>query len=531
MSFLVVLGMHRCGTSSLTGALSLLGFSAGQQLMPANAFNVRGYFEDIPLNRELERFLSALNRSWRDERAYQSDWLSSDAALTTTQNLKTLFNTAFNFNQPTVIKNPRVSRLLPLLQPIWLDAGLAPKYILSLRSPLAVIHSLARRDSILPQRAALLYVAHLLEAELHTRNAPRVFVEYDDLLQDWRKVIAKIESEFSLDMLSSCQSGSECASTVDAFITKELNHFSEDQPTPQGLAIDLALEVYAALRSPQNSSTLSHLDGLHVRWRNYLDSLEPWLSETLAMDKLTNDLSRALFTPSKELVQLNSLNARSELFWACVEEKFAAARKVTASWAYHQKNSNRFVIPALTQPLKAVRWDITDRPAFCVIEKLWLEDSDGNMQWLAEPGTQIFTALSAKMHIIGYTESGATQVIASDFDARCTLNIPDAVLNRVQSGWILGADWQAQLLTEQVPNIMQQFISLREQLASAKERLDVTTNERDTLQTTAANHAEALRLLNVSFQQTQEEILRAEGQLALLKHLLLEDRGIESKGV
>lgn len=56
MSFLVVLGMHRCGTSPLTGALSLLGFSAGLQLMPANAFNARGYFEDIPLNRELEHF-------------------------------------------------------------------------------------------------------------------------------------------------------------------------------------------------------------------------------------------------------------------------------------------------------------------------------------------------------------------------------------------------------------------------------------------------------------------------------------------
>jgi hypothetical protein len=395
MSLLVVLGMHRCGTSSLTGTLSLLGFSAGNQLMPPNEFNAHGYFEDIALNNELDQFLAALNRSWRDERAYPSDWVSSDAAVTSTQKLKDLFKTDFDFNQPTVIKNPRVSRLLPLLQPIWLDAGLAPKYILSLRSPIAVIHSLARRDSILPQRAALLYVAHLLEAELNTRNAPRVFVEYDDLLQDWRKVIEKIEYELSLDILSSCQSGSECASKVNAFITKELNHFSEDQPTPLGSAVDLAMEVYAALRAPLDGSMLSHLDALRLRWSDYLDSLEPWLSETLAMDKLTSDLSRCLFTPSKELILLNSLNAKSELFWACAEEGFAEARKVTASWAYHQKNSTRFVMPALTQPLKALRWDITDRPAFCVIEKLWLKDSNGNVQWFADPGTEIFTELSA----------------------------------------------------------------------------------------------------------------------------------------
>jgi hypothetical protein len=198
MSFLVVLGMHRCGTSALTGTLSLLGFSAGKQLMPPNEFNARGYFEDIALNKELDHFLSILDRSWRDERAYPNDWLSCDAALNAGQKIKELFRTDFDFSQPTVVKNPRVSRLLPLLQPIWLDAGVTPKYVLSLRSPLAVIHSLARRDSILPQRAALLYVAHLLEAELNTRNKPRVFVEYDDLLQDWRHVIKKIWLEDSL---------------------------------------------------------------------------------------------------------------------------------------------------------------------------------------------------------------------------------------------------------------------------------------------------------------------------------------------
>jgi hypothetical protein len=174
-----------------------------------------------------------------------------------------------------------------------------------------------------------------------------------------------------------------------------LNHFSEDQPTPLGSAVDLAMEVYAALRAPLDGSMLSHLDALRLRWSDYLDSLEPWLSETLAMDKLTSDLSRCLFTPSKELILLNSLNAKSELFWACAEEGFAEARKVTASWAYHQKNSTRFVMPALTQPLKALRWDITDRPAFCVIEKLWFEDSNGNVQWFADQGTEIFTELPA----------------------------------------------------------------------------------------------------------------------------------------
>jgi hypothetical protein len=289
MSLLVILGMHRCGTSALTGTLSLLGFSAGKQLMQPNEFNARGYFEDIALSRELDHFLSTLNRSWRDERAYPNDWPSCDAALNASKKIKELFRTDYDFSHPTVVKNPRVSRLLPLLQPIWLDAGVTPKYVLSLRSPLAVIHSLARRDSIFPQRAALLYVAHLLDAELNTRNKPRVFVEYDDLLQDWRHVIKKIETELDLDIHTSGPNGSNYSSEIDIFITKELNHFSGEQPTPSCFAIDLATKVYDLLRAPQDDSTLSTLDAVRLRWCNYLNSLEPWLGESIRIEKLTNN--------------------------------------------------------------------------------------------------------------------------------------------------------------------------------------------------------------------------------------------------
>jgi hypothetical protein len=82
MSFIVILGMHCTGTSSLTGVLSLLGYSAGNHLMPENVFNERGYFEDVVLNKKLDSFLSAIDRSWKDERAHPSDWLSSQATIT-----------------------------------------------------------------------------------------------------------------------------------------------------------------------------------------------------------------------------------------------------------------------------------------------------------------------------------------------------------------------------------------------------------------------------------------------------------------
>lgn len=44
---LVVLGMHRSGTSALIGVLGLLGADLPQDLMPPTTANPRGYFESM----------------------------------------------------------------------------------------------------------------------------------------------------------------------------------------------------------------------------------------------------------------------------------------------------------------------------------------------------------------------------------------------------------------------------------------------------------------------------------------------------
>ena len=47
-SVLLVLGMHRSGTSALAGTFSQLGLRLGDELMPATAdANPKGYFEHV----------------------------------------------------------------------------------------------------------------------------------------------------------------------------------------------------------------------------------------------------------------------------------------------------------------------------------------------------------------------------------------------------------------------------------------------------------------------------------------------------
>ncbi len=96
MNPIVVLGMHRSGTSALTGVLNRLGFSAGKHLLSANRFNPSGYFEVEGLNQRLDKLLAALDRSSHDERLLPVNWLLGDAAAATADALKVLLNEEFD---------------------------------------------------------------------------------------------------------------------------------------------------------------------------------------------------------------------------------------------------------------------------------------------------------------------------------------------------------------------------------------------------------------------------------------------------
>ena len=66
---LLVLGMHRSGTSALTRVLSLLGADLPATLMPPASDNETGFWEPGPLVDYHDRLLSEFGSDWDDWRA------------------------------------------------------------------------------------------------------------------------------------------------------------------------------------------------------------------------------------------------------------------------------------------------------------------------------------------------------------------------------------------------------------------------------------------------------------------------------
>ncbi len=143
--WLLPVGMHRSGTSAVTGALVELGFrppSVDDRVEWADSNPEHWESRSITLFDDalLEQFGGAWDAPPDLEQGWTDKITAADQA-----NAPQLLTAAFDGSGPFVWKDPRVSLLLPFWKPL-LEPPLAA--VLIWRDPLAVAESLQRRDHI-----------------------------------------------------------------------------------------------------------------------------------------------------------------------------------------------------------------------------------------------------------------------------------------------------------------------------------------------------------------------------------------------
>ena len=63
-NIVILLGMHRSGTSAFAGTLKIAGYDLGKDLMPANEYNVKGYSENNKIVELNDKILGYFNATW-----------------------------------------------------------------------------------------------------------------------------------------------------------------------------------------------------------------------------------------------------------------------------------------------------------------------------------------------------------------------------------------------------------------------------------------------------------------------------------
>ena len=214
---ILVLGMHRSGTSALTGVLSLLDVYLGSELMKANFANEKGYFENNILYRINEKLLAQINSSW-DDTFYDEEKLYN---IKDVEELRVAIKSEFQYAETFSIKDPRLAFLFPIYKQVLNELDINIKIILPYRNPIEIATSLNKRNGMPLEKGLLLWAYHFLLAEKFSRGYNRVFVEFDKLITDTSPVIDTISSKLFLNFKDKYNQNKK---EIDAFLEPSLKH-------------------------------------------------------------------------------------------------------------------------------------------------------------------------------------------------------------------------------------------------------------------------------------------------------------------
>ncbi len=282
---IIVLGMHRSGTSASTGMLRCLGVMLGKQLYSGHAeINAKGYFEHSDIADTDEEALLALNSGWDDILPKPANWWKDKKLEHYAQKIKYYLRKDFSKSLVWAVKDPRICRMLPWWLDILADEGINAKYLIIIRPPHEVYLSLNRRDGFSLEKSYLLWILHYIDAEYWTRSLPRTFVTFDSMVNDPFKAFISIEKSLDVVFPSPLNQASACLSQ---FISKDLIHHRDQQSENDNQChlVKLGMEVYEQLlavsTNPELQPDFVHLDKIRLAVSEIQNSFSPLLVESL----------------------------------------------------------------------------------------------------------------------------------------------------------------------------------------------------------------------------------------------------------
>ncbi len=200
-SIILVAGMHRSGTSAVTRFLNLYGASLPKNLLkPVKNDNDLGFWESQVLMEFHDEVLNSIGCTWDSVSPIPDDWFRSSDAQTYQNRLCELIESQFGDFKVGLVKDPRICKLVPLWEAALKEMGIDSHYIISLRNPSEIAQSLFRRNGIELNYALALWFVHLRMLEMHTRELPRVFVRFEDLLKDSQSLSLQLSKTLNVQL-------------------------------------------------------------------------------------------------------------------------------------------------------------------------------------------------------------------------------------------------------------------------------------------------------------------------------------------
>ena len=217
----VIVGMHRSGTSALARCLNLLGVSLGpeDQLTPASPDeNPRGFWESQPLKVINEKVLTLFGGAWDAPPDLPKGWENADRLASCRDDAQALLD-GLAAAGAWGWKDPRSCMTLPFWRKI---VPQQPVGMLIYRHPLEVAASLHKRNQMPFEIGLALWTIYTCSAIDALRDMPCYVTSYDQLLNQPQRVLACI-SDF-LDDNGVTNLLAPKLREIEDFLLKDLRH-------------------------------------------------------------------------------------------------------------------------------------------------------------------------------------------------------------------------------------------------------------------------------------------------------------------
>lgn len=280
----IVIGMHRSGTSALARGLQMLGVYLGNNFLDIRPDNPTGYWEDKNIYQLNERLLAALGLRW-EEVALIDDtlWNKPQVEILRSEAVDYL-RSQFVSHPLWGFKDPRTVRLLPFWQSALRRLDVDESYLVVIRNPRSVALSLLKRHGMDEITAHFLWLVYMVPYLSEIAGKPFIVADYDMVMADPRQQIERIARGLKIPLNESARAAIE--RFAGDFLDPKLRHsfFKESDFDLNPKLRPLTREAYLWLRGiaedriPTDSSRFwSALESS----RQTLQGLVPGASESL----------------------------------------------------------------------------------------------------------------------------------------------------------------------------------------------------------------------------------------------------------
>ncbi len=212
---IVVLGMHRSGTSAITRGIAALGVYLGNDFLDAQPDNPTGFWEDRNIYEINERIFKILRLRWDDAAPIDAKLLHGLRFWVMRRRAGRYIKDRFSSHPLWGFKDPRTLRLLPFWQTVLRRCRVDDAYIVVIRHPRSVAASLFARQGMAVEDALRLWLAHMVPFLRLLAGRPWVVVDYDLLMQRPAAELARIAGVLAIG-------------SSDAAVSREIDRFADE---------------------------------------------------------------------------------------------------------------------------------------------------------------------------------------------------------------------------------------------------------------------------------------------------------------